>query len=261
MKKTYLLLLCGALLNVLTVSSAPRFFKANSVQTRVFYYYHVLAGQIDYESDHAYANLWLGNDTIVDGRDCVVLWGQEDEKPVQCLGWIYEDEDGYVWRYMKASLIMGDYLLDACKLRDKWMLVFDFSKSELKTGDKILGYDEKQIAVGDVGHPKEIRVWGTDDCELLNGEHVQSFNAYIYGIGSRSFPFENSAVIGMAGKTGSILEYWRDGELIWADAGKSSIEAVPATTSTPHWFDLQGRSTDSAEQGIYICNGKKVLVK
>ena len=136
-KKSIVCFVCFALF-LITTSDAiaqPRFFKANGLTIYYRWYQTPLVpfeGGDQWNRDGvSYGKSWLGNDTIVDGHECVEIWEQWDEKDEPLFrGFILEDENGYVYREYRNW--------DEQVFREEqWYFLYDFSRSDWKQGDSI----------------------------------------------------------------------------------------------------------------------------
>ena len=257
---------------VTIISAEPRFYKANSVKIRYMYNFCDWATfTVDddgYVSPDYYATMWTGNDTIVDDRHCVTVWNQMDGEEPLCIGCIYEDENSYVW----MKYLLAPYPL-ACPAENfsflnRWVFLYDFSNDHLSVGDTCY--------MASNGKPIEYVVRLTDhpyDVILLNGEHVVAFTEKgtyfdycFYGIGSSFLPLrtvvDSDLMFDPYTGSGKVLEYWRDGELLLNRelvTGMAHINLEPNEASPI--YDLLGRPVAHPTKGIYIQNGKKVMIK
>ena len=261
MRKLYFLFICAITFCMITISAEPRFYKANSLKVRCHYYIHDYLGQYEYAWDLFYGEMWTGNDTIVDGRHSVALWGREDGCPEKLLGCIYEDENGYVWRKEESSLIFTDNVLESAEFKDQWTFLDDFSQPTWNVGDSIEVCDH-------ACRWNEHRTIRISDSKLsmvtlLNGESVPQYFTHVYGIGSIEAPLENDQVIGMSGITCDILGYWRNGVLLYAeeDTDLTSVDKNETAPLQSPTYDLLGRPTNISRSGFYIQGGRKVLIR
>ena len=252
---------CG----MMSASAESRFFKANSVRIKYVYsdYYEIpIPPPPDWhepELDYYPAEMWTGNDTIVDGYQCVTLWDKDEGEEPCCIGCIREDEDGLVWRYeIRSKFIETVYPKLFNRIQYNWIFLYDFSNQDWKVGTR--------LNVGDLSTlgPVERRIYNLDKMTLHNGEEVPIANRkYIYGLGNLQFLFEGESVSTYSLYECHVLEYWRDGVLLIKnespETAVNGIEASP--TPSPYLYDLQGRPVDGTQKGILIRNGKKVLVK
>ena len=107
-----------------------RFFPANSIRclnALIFNYVVDEEGNhIKIAPDTVYFESWTGNDTIIDGRECVILWEKYERdmseypnrEPVTpnvplYAGAVYEAENGYVYLYEY------EYVYDRSQKREK----------------------------------------------------------------------------------------------------------------------------------------------
>ncbi len=230
-----------------------RFFPANGVYATNLYLgpssIHN-GNQIEYieDRDSIYYNVWTGNDTIVDGRECVVVWsnygGETERQSV-----IYESINGIVYI---------NYLGD----NNYWQALYDFTPRKWKSGDMI------SYNLGGMSEEYE-KVEEVSSVMLRNGEVVPYIKAgwgadgLIYGIGYNNEPFFSPIEIysGCSGKSYPI-SFYRNGELLWSKEEKpgTSIAAPVINKAPTPYYDLQGRPVANPTRGIYIKDGKKVII-
>lgn len=275
MKKSRYLLVLFSFIFIFSESLAEtRFFKANSVRIK-YVFFEIEYVPLGSSSEYSYpglgfAELWTGNDTIVDGYPCVTLWDQiEGEDPV-LIGYVREDENGYVWRYYmdfnRFYYTGGDYVfLEAMGIVNDWAFLYDFSNPDWQVGTCFL-------LARNAKSPQTSTIPSLETVTTENGEELPKIEhyGYIYGIGDPTRPFECYAAIKYMMYKLGVLEYWRDGELLLKNYGLLTeeewafITKIKQTTSTlpdGPFYDLQGRPADGTQKGIYIRNGKKVLVR
>ena len=268
MKKLRILFIFVVVFVGVTIASAEsRFYKANNIHIKYVYYYRIYVptdspAWDEFPIEYHHAEMWTGNDTIVDGYSCVTLWDRDEGEAPVCIGYIREDEDGWVWRYATASRFSGvDGKIEKEKLEkwgiaNKWVFLYDFSRSDWAVGMQIESWSNSP----QFDHQKGgIRALGTKT--LLNGEEVPVADGIIYGIGYPKLLFEGNYVNIFTCWNTAILEYWRDGELLIQNESPQSVDDVLMTPSSLEpMYDLQGRPVDGTQKGILIRNGKKVLV-
>jgi len=205
--------------------------------------------QIEYieHPDSIYYNVWTGNDTIVDGRECVVVWcnysGDATRQSV-----LYESINGVV--YLNY---LGEH--------DRWQLLYDFTPRHWKSGDLI--FSNVGGMLDQYGKVEEV-----SSIVLMNGEVVPVVNDWsavelIYGIGYRNEPFLSPIEVysGSSGKSYPI-SFYRNGELLWGKEEKPGNSVAPSVVNkfpTPY-YDLQGRKVANPTRGIYIKDGRKVVI-
>lgn len=246
--------------------TGPRFFKANSVRLKYVYYNrHRFRDESeiwDYPGEYHHAEMWTGNDTIVDGYSCVTLWDRDEGEAPVCIGCIREDEDGRVWRYEMATRYIaldGKIRTDGLETdgrANKWAFLYDFSRSDWAPGMIIDTW---------TGSTSYDNTWGkirkVETMTLLNGEEVPVADGVIYGIGYPKRLFEGNFVNVLANQNSVLLEYWRDGELLIHESPQSVDDVLMTPSSSQPMYDLTGRPVDGTQKGIFIRNGKKVLIK
>ena len=239
-----------------------RFFPANSIRclnAMIFNYAEDEEDNIvEISPDTVYVEIWTGNDTIVDGKECVVLWeeiGKDmseygsyvDVKPNVPFyaGVIYEAENGYI--YIKSRYNNSD-----------WTILYDFSDSDWEIGERLyLFEDEFDGPFFDV-----IRDLST--CTLCSGEEVPVANCLMYGIGYSNRPFFTPMYMANLYSPEEIpVEFYRDGVLLYQRFKKGNPHSgidVGSQTCPYDYYDLQGRPVTNPTRGIYIKDGKKRVV-
>ena len=191
-----------------------RFFPANGVHTTNVY--HGPKYSEDFEiieaRDTIYYNQWTGNDTIVDGRECVVVWSNRGGVAKR-YGVIYESLNG---------LVYFNYASDEPYSPNYWLCLYDFTPRKWKVGDMICtNYDGTMEQYEKVEEVSSII--------LQNGEEVPFIDidctSIIYGIGYNSHePFlsPREAYNGYSGKSYPV-NFYRNGELLWGEELKPEI--------------------------------------
>ena len=222
-----------------------RFFPANEVYTssRLISHSHNFE-DFTIEFDTIDYNIWTGNDTIVDGRQCVTLWSNSTDT-IKLYGLIYESLNGVVYFNW-----WGEY-------RKDWLTLYDFTPRRWKPGDKIClcsnGLDDEYVNIDDVS-----------SVTLHNGEKVPFIilstlggSGLIYGIGYNDNMFFSPEAVGTP------LSFYRNGVLLWGkeeQPGNSVVAPMVNKVLTPY-YDLQGRPVAAPTRGIYIKDGRKVIFK
>ena len=220
-----------------------RFFPANGVyaSNRNISHRHNFE-DLTIEFDTLYYDVWTGNDTIVDGRECVAVW-KNIEGEVMLHGVIYESLNGVVYfNYRTTS-------------NQEWMTLYDFTPRRWKAGDMIClhcdGISEKYE-----------KVKGVSSVTLHNGETAPLIQfdsmaeGLIYGIGYKESTFLNPEV------NGTPISFYRNGVLLWGKEEQSgnSVAAPMVNKVLTPYYDLQGRPVAAPMRGIYIKDGKKVII-
>lgn len=239
--------------NELPKKREQRFFPANEVHTTNVY--HGPEYNDDYEiiepRDTIYYDRWIGNDTIVDGRECVVIWNNR-EGVAKRSGVIYESLNG---------LVYFNYASDEPYAPNYWLCLYDFTPRKWKEGDIICtnyaGTTEQYMEVKKVS-----------SIMLKNEEEVPSIDIdctdIIYGIGYSNEPFLSpmEAYTGCSGKSYPI-NFYRNGELLWGEEYNPSTSAIlpKAPDTETAYYDLQGRKVITPTRGIYVKGGEKVIIK
>ena len=219
-----------------------RYFPANGVYTSSRHISHSHKSEnpedLTIEFDTLYTNRWTGNDTIVDGRECVVLWGESNGNIKRsCV--IYESLNGVVYFN---------------NFKDNWLPLYDFTPRRWKNGDvtfyNLIGFTEYSY------------VDEVSSITLLNGENVPLIeiggHELIYGLGYYGSFLEP---IDATGSTA--LSFYRNGELLWGEEYNPNTSITLPKVSNPDtpYYDLQGRKVENPVRGIYVKDGKKVLIK
>ena len=222
-----------------------RFFPANEVYTssRLISHSHNFE-DFTIEFDTIDYNIWTGNDTIVDGRQCVTLWSNSTDT-IKLYGLIYESLNGVVYFNW-----WGEY-------RKDWLTLYDFTPRRWKPGDKIClcnnGLWDQYESIEDVS-----------SVTLHNGEKVPFIilstlggSGLIYGIGYNDNMFFSPEAVGTP------LSFYRNGVLLWGKEVKPGTSvAAPMVNQTPTpYYDLRGRPVANPTRGIYIKDGRKVILK
>ena len=222
-----------------------RFFPANEVYTssRLISHSHNFE-DFTIEFDTIDYNIWTGNDTIVDGRQCVTLWSNSTDT-IKLYGLIYESLNGVVYFNW-----WGEY-------RKDWLTLYDFTPRRWKPGDKIClcsnGLDDEYVNIDDVS-----------SVTLHNGEKVPFIilstlggSGLIYGIGYNDNMFFSPEAVGTP------LSFYRNGVLLWGKEVKpgTSVDAPMVNQTPTPYYDLMGRPVANPTRGIYIKDGRKVILK
>ena len=220
-----------------------RFFPANGVyaSNRNISHRHNFE-DLTIEFDTLYYDVWTGNDTIVDGRECVAVW-KNIEGEVMLHGVIYESLNGVVYfNYRTTS-------------NQEWMTLYDFTPRRWKAGDMIClhcdGISEKYE-----------KVKGVSSVTLHNGETAPLIQfdsmaeGLICGLGYKESTFLNPEV------NGTPISFYRNGVLLWGKEEQSgnSVAAPMVNKVLTPYYDLQGRPVAAPMRGIYIKDGKKVII-
>lgn len=218
-----------------------RFFPANGVYTSSRHIIHFHNSEdLTIENDTIYTSRWTGNDTIVDGRECVVLW-EESSGSIKRLGVIYESLNGVV------------YLNTLADDKSDWTPLYDFTPRHWKEGDITF--------VNTVGYALYSYVSEVSSITLLNGENVPYIaigpDNLVYGLG-----YYDSFLEPVDVAYSTALSFYRNGELLWDKEEKLGTSvAAPMVNQTPTpYYDLMGRPVANPTRGIYIKDGKKIAV-
>ena len=238
-----------------------RFFPANSIRclnALIFNYVVDEEGNhIKIAPDTVYFESWTGNDTIIDGRECVILWEKYERdmsefrniEPVTpnvplCVGAIHEAGNGYVYLYRYGG----------------WTILYDFSDSSWELGDELYVMDGD----GPFYEPILEEITDLSSYTLCNGEKVVVANGLMYGIGynDRAF-FTPQTYTNPYVPVDIPVEFYRDGVLLYQRFKRwnphSGID-MDSQTYSYDYYDLQGRKVANPTRGIYIKDGKKIAV-
>ena len=231
-----------------------RFFPANGVHTTNVYYGPRYSEDFEIieHRDTIYYNQWTGNDTIVDGRECVVVWNNRGGVAKR-FGVIYESLNG---------LVYFNYAGDEPYSPNYWLCLYDFTPRKWKVGDMICtNYDGTMEQYEKVEEVSSII--------LQNGEEVPFIDidctSIIYGIGYNSHePFlsPREAYNGYSGKSYPV-NFYRNGELLWGEEynPNTSVTLPQIKRTSSPYYDLQGRPVAHPTRGVYIKDRKKVAIK
>ena len=228
-----------------------RFFPANAVYATNRHYnarYDENHNPIENAGEFTY-NVWTGNDTIVDGRESVVLWHNKAGY-TQRYGVIYEDHTGLVY----LNYLQGD--------KSDWLFLYDFTPRIWKAGDMMhVGYDEGYVMYEKVYEVSTIGLQDGTTAPLIE----LTFNGIIYGIGYYDEPFLSPIqTTTLCSAFTRPISFYRNGVLLWGKGeeekpGNSVVAPMVNKALTPY-YDLQGRPVVNPTRGIYIKDGKKVII-
>ena len=240
-----------------------RFFPANSIRcvnAMIFNYAQDEdSNMIEISPDTIYVEIWTGNDTIVDGKGCVVLW-EEIERDMSEYG-CYVDVEPYVPFY--AGVIYeaeNGYVYFKSRYDDSvWTILYDFSDSEWEIGDSLYIFDDE------FDGPFFDVIRGLSTYTLCNGEKVPVANSLMYGIGYNNRPFFTPMYMANLYSPIEIpIEFYRDGVLLYQRFRRGNPHSgiyMDSQTYSCDYIDLQGRRVTHPIRGVYINNGNKILVK
>lgn len=275
MKNKRVILFLGVLASTIVLAFAePRFYKANSIHIRYQYHFYKNAnfreGSVIYETPEYYATMWTANDTIVDDRHCVTLWNQLDDELPTCIGYIYEDENDYVWiKYINAPCpqVCDTQTLNNRGLLGNWMFIYDFST--YPSSGSTYSYYEPSYGVP---RKEKVKV-KPQEITFLNGEHTMAWREFrmmrefrLYGIGSSAMPFQTEADNyiwqGNYNADGKVIEFWRDGELLFNRDYITGITCINDDLDEDDcMYNLLGHPVEQPEKGIFIQGGKKIFIR
>jgi hypothetical protein len=263
------LVLIIVIIGILGSKAEQRFFPANGIRcinAEIYSYIENEQGMVPISPDTVFYERWTGNDTIVDGKQCVSVWGRKCGRDLSeytyikqvglpntpmLHGFIYEDEGGYVYYSTRDSIA-------------EWCFLYDFSNPDWEVGDTLR--IDNDMFFGDEHDWKYSRqiITKVYSYVLCNGESVSVANALMYGIGYNNYPFLAPISEGTGYSPIPIpVKFYREGVLLW-DKFRVSETMIPfleeETSDTPY-YDLMGRKVDSPTRGIYIKDGRKVVIK
>lgn len=239
-----------------------RFFPANSVSCLNALIFDCVEDEegniIKISPDTVYVERWIGNDTIVDGRECVTLWRKYERNFPESAsimpitpnvplysGVVYEAENGYV--FYKSQYDDSD-----------WTILYDFSDSDWQIGDSLYVFDDE------FDGPISEVIRSLSTYTLCNGEQVAVANGLMYGIGYNNRSFFTPMVMKNSSSPEDIpVEFYLNGVLLYQRFKRGNPHSgIDTNTPTYHYgyYDLQGRPVANPTRGIYIKDGKKIAV-
>lgn len=209
--------------------------------------------------------------TIFEGKECGILYYSDGETEVHS-GYIYEsEEDKRVYVY---NTFQG---LDICFFLHKgWLMTNDFSLCDGDTvpvcrelvvsvdDNKYVAYNSDSICVDGVKRAR----WLVKMSEWKNPS-TPVFTV-VEGIGNNQagiFAFNLAADLINGYPRYYFLACYDGDRCIFkradfkAESVSSKIEEVKADKIESYYYDLQGRRMKNPTKGLYIKNGKKVVVK
>lgn len=227
-----------------------RFFPANSIYTTARWisprFVEGMWEEVEVR-DTIYYNIWTGNDTIVDDRECVNVW-HNYEGITRLYGVVYEDNTG---------LVYINHLLEE---NFGWEFLYDFTQRDWEVGDKIrtdFSYIEGWYET----------IEDVSSITLHNGEVVPYITtettALIFGIGYYNTPaFHRPEDYNGFSPIDDLINFYRNGVLLWGKEynPNSSVARPKTNNSDTPYYDLQGRPIANPTRGIYIKDGKKTFV-
>lgn len=240
-----------------------RFFPANSVSCLNALIFDCVEDEegniIKISPDTVYVERWIGNDTIVDGRECVTLWRKYERNFPESAGImpitpnvplysgvVYEAENGYV--YFKSQYDDSD-----------WTILYDFSDSDWQIGDSLYVFDDE------FDGPISEVIRSLSTYTLCNGETVLVANGLMYGIGYNDRSFFTPMVMKNSSSPEDIpVEFYLNGVLLYQRFKRGNPHSgidMGSQTRPYDYYDLQGRKVAHPTRGIYIKDGRKVILK
>ena len=188
-----------------TIQEKSRFFPANSIRC-------TNAIIAKYYTDTVYYSLHTGNDTIIDGKNCVLLWcSLTPDEP-----FLIHEDGGKV--YINYNFY---------NYEDEWEMLYDFSLHEWPVGDKI--YDA-------LNGNRSLPIDSVSTITLKNGEqrqvaHYDNNATLIYGLGFIDEPFFEiyNRLAPDDGSYAYPVDFYYNDELLW---GNNKNEDIPTTSRT-----------------------------
>ena len=188
-----------------TIQEKSRFFPANSIRC-------TNAIIAKYYTDTVYYSLHTGNDTIIDGKNCVLLWcSLTPDEP-----FLIHEDGGKV--YINYNFY---------NYEDEWEMLYDFSLHEWHVGDKI--YDA-------LNGNRSLPIDSVSTITLKNGEqrqvaHYDNNATLIYGLGFIDEPFFEiyNRLAPDDGSYAYPVDFYYNDELLW---GNNKNEDIPTTSRT-----------------------------
>ena len=188
-----------------TIQEKSRFFPANSIRC-------TNAIIAKYYNDTVYYSLHTGNDTIIDGKNCVLLWcSLTPDEP-----FLIHEDGGKV--YINYNFY---------NYEDEWEMLYDFSLHEWHVGDKI--YDA-------LNGNRSLPIDSVSTITLKNGEqrqvaHYDNNATLIYGLGFIDEPFFEiyNRLAPDDGSYAYPIDFYYNDELLW---GNNKNEDIPTTSKT-----------------------------
>ena len=244
----FIVLLLGLMANISLAEH--RFFPANSIYTTARWisprFVEGMREEVEVR-DTIYYNIWTGNDTIVDGRECVTVWNNI-EGIAELEGVVYEDITGLVYINRLLDENLG------------WEFLYDFTQRDWKVGDKIR--TDFSYLEGWYETVEEV-----SSITLHNGEVVPCITTetskLIYGIGYfDTAAFSRTEAYNGFSERNGLINFYRNGELLWGEEyNPNTSVALPKAPDDAPYYDLQGRKVENPTRGIYVKDGKKVAIK
>ena len=245
----------------ISISKAEQcFFPANEIEciNALVFKYTIDNGEyVAIEPDTIYYDVWCGNDTIFDGKECVTVWRKFGPNAL---------DYGY-----HVTLNPGETELHAILYEDKgmvyintflqegtpWILLYDFSDAERELGDSLYKYyDYNYQSIREV-------VSTLSYLTLENGEIVPVTNNLIYGIGYMDWAFLTPLHdISAYTPTYVPIKFSKNGICLYHLDQKQTSEIGRENIQFPSpYYDFMGRPVAHPTRGIYIKDGRKVILK
>ena len=238
-----------------------RFFPANEIEciNALVFKYTIDNGEyVAIEPDTIFYNVWCGNDTIFEGKECVTVWRKFGH---DVLDYGYHVTLNPDKAELYAILYEGDngmvYINTFLEEETPWILLYDFSDAERELGDSLYKYYDNNY------QPIREIVNTLSYLTLENGEIVPVTNNLIYGIGYMDWAFL-TPLHGISTYTPTYVpvKFCRNNICLYHLDQKqtSNVCRENMQFSTPY-YDLQGRPVANPACGIYIKDGRKVILR
>ena len=216
-----------------TVQKESRFFPANSIHCT-----NAITSMFD--NDTVYYSLHTGNDTIVDGKNCVQLWPSSmPEAP-----FLIHEDGGKV--YINYNFY---------NYEDEWEMLYDFSLPEWHVGDKI--YD---VLNGN----RSLPIDSVSTITLSNGEQRQVAHygdgvALIYGLGYVGEPFFEiyNRLAPENGRIAHPISFYYNDELLWGTA-RNEEQKTYLVTEGKEWA-FRSLVAQETRDVVYKLSGDTII--
>lgn len=225
----------------------------------------------NYAAQHIYTIAYeLRGDTVIDGKTYKKEWQTrwEDLSHMEPTNRYMREEDGKVYHKIadEEEFLWFDYnanIGDSIFYRDSFIKVIGYSDTTITCNGISKTYKGVDIQVG----AYDIYIGDSDssthyDYYLIPGEMAtfyESLGLLIYG---DVFQTPEPMLVGITfllwiKRDGKLL-YQKEEDFLWQD---NTGIAISATEESPTpYYDLQGRPVANPTRGIYIKDGKKVII-
>lgn len=203
----------------------------------------------------------IGNDTIFDGVYCNKVY-YSDRFFKKHIGYIYETNDRKVYMYNTMRLD------EAFFMHEGWRKVHDFS---LNIGDNAsyIDLNGSEVILNVTGLWKIIVNGSEYKCWQTKYDTGYPAYRYVDGIGSNKYGVFGDTSLNINGFPQYQFVACYDKDVCIFEAKDFNAEAITDAisqiykepTNNNYLYDLQGRKVENPTKGLYIKEGKKVLVK